>query len=85
MDNKKPSKDFQFFLDNVKELEKKYKGKFIAIKDGNVLGAYDEFAEAVKATLAQGHAAGTFIVQRADSDPASYTATYLNNRFFKVV
>ena len=84
-DGKKPSEDFQFFLDNVKELEKKYKGKYIAIKNCKVLGDYESFAVAVKATLAQGHKAGTFIVQRNNSDPSSYTATYQNNKWFKAV
>jgi hypothetical protein len=85
MEKKKPSKDFQFFLDHVEELEKKYNGKFIAIKDGKVLGAYDQFATAVKSTLSQGHKAGSFIVQQANSDPASYTVTYLNTKYFGVV
>jgi len=75
MENKKPSKDFQFFLNNAKELEKKYKGKYIAIQDGVVLGAYDGFAVAAKSTVAQGYKPGTFIVQLASSDPASYTVS----------
>jgi len=82
---KAPSKDFQFFLDNVKELEKQYKGQYIAIKDCKVLGAYVDFATAAKTTVAQGHKPGTFIVQRADSDPASYTVTIVTPNIFRVV
>ena len=83
--NQKPSKDFQFFLDNVIELEKKYKGKYIAIKDCKVLGAYDERLVAFKSTIQQGHKPGTFTVQQANSDPASYTVTYVNSHFFRTV
>jgi len=83
--NKKPSKDFQFFLDNVKDLEKKYNGKYIAIKNCEVLGAYDEKVVAFRSTIEQGHEAGTFIIQKASSDPASYTVTYVNSHFFRTV
>jgi len=83
--NQKPSKDFQFFLDNVKELEKKYEGKYIVIKNCEVIGAYDERLIAFRSTIQQGHKPGTFTVQKASSDPASYTVTYVNSQYFRTV
>ena len=71
--NKKPSKNFQFFLDNVKEWEKEHKDKYVVIKRGKVLAYYDTFADGVRLTVEQGHKAGGFSVQRVNSDPATYT------------
>ena len=34
-------KELQYYIDNQNELVSKYNGKFLVIKDCNVLGAYD--------------------------------------------
>jgi hypothetical protein len=72
----KPSKDFQFFLDNVKELEKKYKGKYVVIKDCKIIGDYDTFKDGVFETVKKGIKAGSFIVQKADANPETYTVHF---------
>lgn len=68
-------KEFQWYLDNQEELVKKYSGKFIAIKNYNVLGAYTERRDAIQETL-KGHARGTFIVQKCSPGKQDYTHAF---------
>ena len=68
-------KEFKYYLENQKELVKKYNGKFIVIKDLNVIGAYDSELEAVQKT-SEKHELGTFLVQKCEPGNESYTQTY---------
>lgn len=47
---------------NLDSLLPKYRGRYIAISGGRVLGDYGDFDEGVDATLAEGYAPGTFMV-----------------------
>jgi len=66
---------FQYYLDHQKRLVKKYDGKFIVIKDGDVLGAFDDELEAINET-AKEHEKGTFLVQFVSPGDAAYTQTF---------
>jgi hypothetical protein len=68
-------KEFNYYLEHQEELVKKYNGKFIVIKDCNVIGAYDSELEAVEKTT-QEHELGTFLVQKCEPGSESYTQTY---------
>ena len=57
--------DFKWFLDNYEDLYNKYGNTFLAIKNGNVLGTYNTYADGVRET-AKKEELGTFIVQRCD-------------------
>ena len=76
---KELEKNFEYYLANLDELAQKYKGKYIALKECKVLGAYNTFNEALSKSEEQGHERGTFIVQKASVDPSAYTMTYHNN------
>ncbi|MEI7532871.1 MAG: DUF5678 domain-containing protein [Verrucomicrobiae bacterium] len=67
--------DFKFFLEHQKELVKKYNGKYIAIKGGVVLGAYESELTAIQET-AKKHKIGTFLVQYVEPGEESYTQTF---------
>ncbi len=69
------NKEFDYYLAHQKELAKKYKGKFIVIKNCGVIGAYDTELDAINET-AKTHEMGTFIVQRCDADSACYLNVY---------
>ena len=56
-------KEYKYFNDNRKSFIKKYKGKFIVLKDNNVLGIYDSMPEAISETT-ENHELGTFLVQQ---------------------
>ena len=47
---------------NLDSLLPKYRGRYIAIADGKVLGDYDDFDKGVDETVLAGYALGTFMV-----------------------
>ncbi len=68
-------KDFQYYLDHQDEMVKRYNGKFIVIKNGEVLGAYSDELTAVAETQ-KSHQLGTFLVQKVSKGSADYTQTF---------
>ena len=58
-----------------------YAGKFIALKDGKVLGAYDDELTAVNETK-KDHKPGTFLVQLVSPGNAAYTQTFHSRAVF---
>lgn len=67
--------EFKYYLEHQDELVVKYSGKIIAIKGGEVLGAYDSEPEAIKA-LSKSHELGTYLLQRCLPGKDSYTRTF---------
>lgn len=67
--------EFQYFLENQKELLEKYSGKVIAIKDKTVIGVFDSEGEAVAKTQ-KDHKLGTFLVQKVEPGTSGYTQTF---------
>lgn len=68
-------KEFEFYLKNQADLVKKYNGKYIVIKNQQVIGVFDSEIEAVEKTSVD-HALGTFLVQKCEPGKESYTQTY---------
>lgn len=54
--------DFGYYLKHKPALVRKYRGKYVVIRDGTVLGAYDDQLVAISET-SKTHELGTFIVQ----------------------
>lgn len=71
----KLQQEFKFYLKNQAELVKKYNGKFIVIKNCEVIGVYDSPKEAFIETSKK-HKIGTFLIQECSPGPQSYTQTY---------
>ncbi len=78
---KRLEKEFQYYLDNQKELVKRYKGKFIVIKNSQVLGAFETELEAIQETTKK-HELGTFLIQKCEAGKESYTQTYHSRAVF---
>jgi hypothetical protein len=55
--------EFKYYLANKEDFAAKYAGKFIVIKDQDVIGVYEDQLEAIKKTQ-QEHKLGTFLVQQ---------------------
>lgn len=68
-------KEFQYFQEHQDELVREYRGKYIVIKDQEVLGAYGSEMEAYQTTV-QDHEAGTFLIQRVEPGEDAYTQTF---------
>lgn len=64
---------------NLGELLPKYSGKFVAIADEQVLGAYDTFRNGVHAMLDAGHQPETFIVHHCLSPQAEKEEYYFHS------
>ena len=77
----KLEKEFKYYLEHQDELVEKYNGKFIVIKDCNVIGAFDSEFEAVEKT-AEKYELGTFLVQKCERGIESYTETYHSRVLF---
>ena len=71
----KLEKEFKYYLEHQEELVKKNDGKFIVIKDYEIIGAFDSALEAVEKVTEQ-HELGTFLVQKCEPGAESYTQTY---------
>lgn len=74
-------REFDFYLENQTDLVKKYNGKYIVIKNQEVIGCFDSEFEAVEKT-SESHELGTFLVQRCEPGEKSYTQTYHSRVFF---
>lgn len=68
-------KEFNLYIEHQDEMVEKYDGKFIVIKDGIVLGAYDDELTAVTETR-KVHELGTFLVQGVSQGSAAYSQTF---------
>lgn len=75
-------KEFKYFLDHQDELVEKYKGKFVVIKDNEIIGVYDSEIEAVDQTRKK-HKLGTFLVQECQPGTDSYSEVYHSRVTFK--
>jgi hypothetical protein len=68
-------KEFAFYLESKDLLLMKYVGRYVVIKNQEVIGAYDSKAEAVAET-SKSHEMGTFLVQLCEPGPESHTQTF---------
>ena len=73
--------EFRFYLENQSELVKKYNGKYIVIKNKEIIGVFDSEIDAVEKT-SEHHELGTFLVQKCEPGKESYTQTYHSRVFF---
>ncbi|MEI6035076.1 MAG: hypothetical protein WCS65_12460 [Verrucomicrobiae bacterium] len=73
--NSSLKKAFRFYLENQKDLVKRYNGKFLVIKGHEFLGAFDDEITAIKET-SKNHEMGTFLVQLAEPGEEAYTQIY---------
>jgi hypothetical protein len=73
--------EFKFYLENQSELVKKYNGKYIVIKNSEIIGVFDSEIDAVEKT-SEHHELGTFLVQKCEPGKESYTQTYHSRVFF---
>lgn len=66
---------FDYYLKHQSELVAKYDGKFIVVRNDEVIGVFEDELTAVRET-AKTHAVGTFLVQRVSGGDSAYTQTF---------
>lgn len=64
--------EFKYYIDNQKDLVEKYNGRVLAIVGHEIVGDYDDYAQAYFVTKAK-HAEGTFLLQKCTQGEAAYT------------
>jgi len=74
-------KEFQYFIDNQKELVKKYNGRYIVIKGEKVIGDYTAEIDAYNETQKE-HELGTFLIQLCAPGEDTFTQTYNSRVIF---
>lgn len=67
--------EFDFYLAHQAAMVEKYDGKYVAIKNGEVLGAYDDEMTAVTETQ-KSHELGTFLIQKVSQGDSEYSQTF---------
>ena len=73
--------DFNYFLKNYDKIYKQYGHTFVVIKNKNVLGAYNNVAEALENTT---EPIGSYILQECNGKESGYTSYISSFNLFKV-
>lgn len=73
--------EFNYYLEHQDELVKKYQGKFLVIKNKEVIGAYDTEVEAYTNTVTK-EELGTFLIQECQPGNENYTQTFRTRVIF---
>ena len=68
-------KEFEYYVNHQNDLVNSYRGKFIVIKDQQVIGSYDTEIEAYQNTQKE-YELGTFLIQHVEPGEDSYTQTF---------
>lgn len=68
--------DFDYFVSNYQELYNQYGHKFLAIKNKEILGAFDSVLEAIN-SLSSKYEIGTYIIQECTGDDSAYRTTIM--------
>lgn len=68
-------KEFKYYVDNQQNLLKEYNGKFIVIRNNEVVGSYNSHIEAYNASKGA-YDPGTYLIQHCIPGSESYTQTF---------
>ena len=68
-------KEFQYYLDNQRDLVKKYNGRYLVIVGEEVVGDYYDYSQALSRSLEK-YEMGTFLVQKCSPGDKDYTFTF---------
>ena len=74
-------KEYKYYLKNQVKLLKKYKGRFLVIKDENVVGVYGTNEEAYNEATKQ-YKLGSFLIQECLEKDAGVTQTFNSRAVF---
>jgi hypothetical protein len=67
--------EFDYYLAHQADFVAKYNGKFVALKDHNVVGVFDSEVSAVTET-GKKFELGTFLVQKVEAGDHNYSQTF---------
>ena len=68
-------RELEYYIAHQDELVAHYNGRYVVIKNAEVIGVYDSEIQAVQET-AKHHQLGTFMVQKCEPGQESYTQVF---------
>ena len=68
-------KEFKYYLEHQSELVEKHDGKFIVVKNENIIGIYDSHSDAYNETI-KNEELGTFLIQQCLPGVDGYSQTF---------
>ena len=74
-------KEFKYFLNNKEDLSRKYKGKFLVIRDEKVIGAYDSEKDAYDNAI-KNNELGTFLIQECSTRESAFVQNFHSRVLF---
>lgn len=74
-------KMFQYYLTHQNELVKQYNGKYLVIKDDEVVGVYDTESDAYFESVEK-YGLGNFLIQLCTEGTSAYTQTFSSRVIF---
>lgn len=74
--------DYEWYLENYKQLFEEYGDSYVAIKNKKVIGVYNTYAEGVKNTE-KTESIGSFIIQKCGQDETAFT-NYISSMNFEI-
>lgn len=78
----KQSQDFHFFVNNHDMLYRQYPDKVLLIQNKHIIGACDNFNDALSLAQEKHLPFGTFIVQECTEGDSAYTQSFNSNVVF---
>lgn len=67
--------EFDFYRANQADLLKRFEGKVVVIKDGQIIGVFEDEATAIQ-IVQKDHKLGTFLVQRVTPGDSAYSQSF---------
>ncbi|MBU1092440.1 hypothetical protein KJ836_02100 [Patescibacteria group bacterium] len=74
-------KELDYYIKNQPEFLKEHEGKFLVIKNQNVIGIYDTEMDAYTKAQEENEL-GTFLIQKVEAGSEGYTQTYHSRVIF---
>ena len=74
--------DYDWFLDNMRALYKKYGGKIAVVKDKSILSVYGDLSEAINATM-ENKQMEVYLVQKIYENKDKIPLEFMEQKLFK--
>lgn len=72
---------FKYYLEHQVELVAKYEGKYLVLKDNDIVGVFDSQGEAYMDSISK-YELGTFLIQKCTAGDEDYTQHYYSRVTF---
>lgn len=79
-----PKSNFKYYLDHQDELVQKYEGRYLVIKDEQVVGDYNNEREAYFDAVEK-YGLGNFIIQLCTGGDTAYKQTFSSRVLFQTI